>query len=589
MRIHLALLLASTVLFNSCKKDSDVSETASVFQATEVLQQTHGKFYELASSNNYTPQQALMLTADWLQGQEGVASVNTFDSLYIDVVLNGGLQVSFNLNPVDDNGYSLFRGGGASSGNELRLFKSGGNSCTNAIPNDKVLIYAPAANEFYAPGELASVASLIGSSSKQLDVTVLADEFCRPESMANFGNYGWVIIDAHGKPESIITGLKITTDVNNLPTDEASLTALIKQQIGQTYLDMLLSGELKINADFDIKAGNLSGGFVNAADTNLLVYDIYVTTKYIKKLPKMPNTIIFGNMCYSGYGTTTGSGLEPIRTTFLSLDPISYYGYTKQDGGSTAVTDWFAKKMEQWMIQRLVMDVDSTEIAHLKPDNTTEFSDTVLRGYERLPRLYFKHYGDNTYCYTCGGKLKDARDGQEYETVCIGNQVWMAENLNYNAPGSLCYDGAEANCTSYGRLYNFNTIMAGAAPSYASPSGVKGVCPQGWHVPSEIEWQVMLFNFGADSVAGAALRETTGWDAPNTGATNESGFNAKPAGYYNTTAYLGIGEQASWWTTTPSINDSTYAIYVTTSNYYKSVARYAGERASYLSCRCVKD
>ncbi len=79
----------------------------------------------------------------------------------------------------------------------------------------------------------------------------------------------------------------------------------------------------------------------------------------------------------------------------------------------------------------------------------------------------------------------DSRDGETYETVTIGTQVWMAENLRYDVPGSFLVN---ANDYRYGRLYTWPILMNGAPASDRNPSGVKGLCPDNWHIPSHREW-----------------------------------------------------------------------------------------------------
>ncbi len=87
------------------------------------------------------------------------------------------------------------------------------------------------------------------------------------------------------------------------------------------------------------------------------------------------------------------------------------------------------------------------------------------------------------------GTFTDSRDGQEYEWVKIGDQVWMAENLNYAQ-----HD--EGNSGRYGRLYDWAAVMQGENSSNNNPSGVQGVCPDGWHVPSDEEWKELEMKLG---------------------------------------------------------------------------------------------
>ena len=134
----------------------------------------------------------------------------------------------------------------------------------------------------------------------------------------------------------------------------------------------------------------------------------------------------------------------------------------------------------------------------------------------------------------------DARDGKKYKTVKIGNQTWMAENLAYKASsGCWAYDNNQENVKTYGYLYDWKTA--------------KKVCPAGWHLPSDNEWEILIDYLGGEDIAGNKLKSTNGWESPNSGATNESGFSALPGGFLGD--FLGgtfdnLGGNGSWWTAT---------------------------------------
>ncbi len=161
---------------------------------------------------------------------------------------------------------------------------------------------------------------------------------------------------------------------------------------------------------------------------------------------------------------------------------------------------------------------------------------------------------------SCGDPFTDPRDGQTYETVQIGNQCWMAENLNIgtridgssnqtndNSIEKYCYDNLESNCDTYGGLYQWDEVM-----QYSTNEGVQGICPIGWHVPTDAEWAVLVNELGGVSIAGGKLKEigTAHWISPNTGATNESGFTGLPGGYrYNNVGnYDAMGLYGFFWT-----------------------------------------
>jgi len=119
----------------------------------------------------------------------------------------------------------------------------------------------------------------------------------------------------------------------------------------------------------------------------------------------------------------------------------------------------------------------------------------------------------------------------DYEPVNIGGQIWMAKNWGCYAPGSGCYEHKDANCEKYGRLYDWATAMT--------------VCPSGWHLPSDEDWDKLMNAVGGSSTAGRYLK-TSDW-----GGENKYGFSALPGGYVNLSdniynSYHG-GSNGYWW------------------------------------------
>lgn len=152
--------------------------------------------------------------------------------------------------------------------------------------------------------------------------------------------------------------------------------------------------------------------------------------------------------------------------------------------------------------------------------------------------------------FVCGYPMVDTRDGQVYNTVEIGNQCWMAENLNIGTMingannqanngiiEKYCYDNNSSNCNTYGGLYQWNEMM-----QYVTTPGAKGICPNGWHIPEYSEVIALSNYLGGNFIAGGKLKEagTIHWNPPNTSATNESGYTALPEGGMGVTAGGGI-------------------------------------------------
>jgi uncharacterized protein (TIGR02145 family) len=201
----------------------------------------------------------------------------------------------------------------------------------------------------------------------------------------------------------------------------------------------------------------------------------------------------------------------------------------------------------------------------------------------------------------CQEKNKTVKDfdGNVYNTLIIGDQLWMKENLRTThftngdqipttRPDAKnitseeepvyqwVYDGLDKNEENYGRLYTW----------YAAADS-RNICPDGWRLPSQAEWAGMIRHLGGDDKAGGKLKATgfEFWEEPNTGANNESGFTALPSGGRNEDGtFSGLGKYAAWWTSTEGMfrnieHDEPY-----TFRYYFYRSPFLG-----LSVRCIKD
>jgi uncharacterized protein (TIGR02145 family) len=169
--------------------------------------------------------------------------------------------------------------------------------------------------------------------------------------------------------------------------------------------------------------------------------------------------------------------------------------------------------------------------------------------------------------------IVDSRDGQIYKTVEIGEQVWMAENLNYNVPGeeSWCYDDDPANCGTYGRLYTWDAAMA--------------ACPAGWKLPTSADWTT-LENFVGSSTAGTRLKA----GPPDWDGTDNHGFSALPSGHRFTDAFRYLGSSGYWWTATERVAGGAYAREINAGDEGLYGYGYLYEEYGYgFSVRCLRD
>jgi uncharacterized protein (TIGR02145 family) len=191
----------------------------------------------------------------------------------------------------------------------------------------------------------------------------------------------------------------------------------------------------------------------------------------------------------------------------------------------------------------------------------------------------------------------DIRDAKTYETVIIGGKTWMAQNLNYETvTGSWCYDDNASYCNQYGRLYDWNTAMDGSSSSTISPSGVKGVCPAGWHLPSRQEWGDLAIAaggtdaYGVTGTAATKLKAKSSWNNNGNG-TDDYGFTALAAGYRaNTGAFSNVGLDGEWWTATQYNADNAFVRNMASSRSdVRETPRMKSSSGHGGSVRCVRN
>ncbi|MBE0638194.1 MAG: SUMF1/EgtB/PvdO family nonheme iron enzyme [Bacteroidales bacterium] len=199
--------------------------------------------------------------------------------------------------------------------------------------------------------------------------------------------------------------------------------------------------------------------------------------------------------------------------------------------------------------------------------------------------------------FRCGDKFVDTRDGNEYQTVQIGNQCWMKENLKWLP--SVSPSANESNTSNHYYVYGYqgSNVSAAKAKANYQTFGVLynwvaalNACPDGWHLPSDNEWTVLTDYLGGSRVAGGKMKTTgtTHWSSPNTGATNTSGFTALPGGHRNTDgSFYILGDFGYWWSSSENAASSAWNRYL---NYsYADVLRHGLNKSYGFSVRCLKD
>jgi len=340
-----------------------------------------------------------------------------------------------------------------------------------------------------------------------------------------------------------------------------------------------------------------------AANGDLLMFNS-TTGKYEKFTPNYSvNTHIHAN------ATTSANGFMS-STDKTKLDGIAA-------GAEVNVNaDWNATSGDAQLLNKPDLSVYATK--NMANQNITNLAnpvnaqDATTKAYVDVLLQKIEALEAREESYLVGNGFTDLRDNNHYNVVKIGDQVWMAENLRYlpsvfpfndsakyipryyvyGYNGTVVADAkASSNYSTYGVSYNWAAAMNGDASSNTNPSGVQGICPEGWHLPSKSEWVQLSDYLGGGSVAGGKLKEagTSHWNSPNTGATNETGFNALPAGIAIVSGFSGIRNYTIYWSSNSyaGINGINIAMLNYNSEIFYPSSGTNGAGGS--SVRCLKD
>jgi uncharacterized protein (TIGR02145 family) len=237
-----------------------------------------------------------------------------------------------------------------------------------------------------------------------------------------------------------------------------------------------------------------------------------------------------------------------------------------------------AKEINTGLSPDVILSILSSVAGDLIIDyaHKKESIEEIIEQIDKTEELLISKGGD--------GIFVDNRDSKTYKWVKIGEQVWMAENLAFNTTvgNRYVYNFNSNNIKTYGMLYNWEAA--------------KSACPDGWHLPSNIEWKKLIEYLGGTDVAGGKMKALIHWTQPNTGATNASGFSALPSGYFspnNSPYFYNMGRLTFFWSSTKADDVMGYQmafarqldhISAAVSNDNNTMATVFG-----ISVRCVKD
>ncbi len=476
------------------------------------------------------------------------------------------------------------------------------SSINNMIPENtatvatKSITFSWESNNFIIP---ATYQIFLGTTESNMDIVgeTTENHFELNENLEN-NTYFWKIVAVNTGGSTIISQSNLqsfdyiyiedtptvtTTPIENITETAASSGGNITDEGGSDIIERGVCWNTTPNptiANNFTNDGTGTGSYTSSL-TNLSTATLY----YVRAYARNNEGTAYGNQ--EQFSTSGGSNNPP--TASFTVNPSSGSTSTIFSFDGLACTDpedptsdlqvrWDFDGDGNWDTD---WDYNKTESHQYNSENTYA-TKLEVKDSEGLTDQYTKNI---TVSNDAGlGTFTDPRDGQTYNTVTIGNQIWFAENLNYEMGDSWWYDNNNSNGDIYGRLYTWVAAL--------------NACPSGWHLPTDDEWKTMEMYLGmsqseTDNIGwrgtdeGEKMKSTSGWGS-NYNGTNSSGFNALPGGYFNGndwffTSISGLGY---WWSSTETSGTA-----CNRSLYYNGsqVNRNFSYKSFGFSVRCIKD
>jgi uncharacterized protein (TIGR02145 family) len=356
--------------------------------------------------------------------------------------------------------------------------------------------------------------------------------------------------------------------------------------------------------------GSIGFNWSNSQSTDGAGFILYFNTGF-SNISEWEKVSALSLRCLNGSSGTTIPTLTTSSVTNTASNTATSGGNITSDGGATVTARGVC-----WSTSQTPTTADS----HTTDGTGTGAFVSSITGLNAATTYYVRAYAINnagtaygnqqsftTLAWACGSSSIIDIDGNNYNTVLIGTQCWMGENLKtttYSNGNPITYIGASAaggwQYDIYGAYTWYNGDITwkdiyGALYNFRAVSKSDGLCPTGWHVPTDAEWTALANGLGGSAIAGGKLKSTSTepanhprWDLPNTGASNSSGFTGYPGGdRHSGEFYENIGINGRFWTSTAINQEESWLRWLSLND--EALTRTNVLINSGLSVRCLKN